>query len=69
MKIKPEYKTWIELERRALRHNIGTFHSLLNKKTKLFGVVKSNAYGHGLLDFSKMADELENNGFCVYSVI
>lgn len=69
MKIKPEYKTWIELERRALRHNIEIFRSILKKRTKLFAVVKSNAYGHGLIDFSKIADEFGVEGFCVDSVI
>ncbi len=69
MKIKPEYKTWIELEKRALRHNIETFRSTLKKQTKLFAVVKSNAYGHGLVDFSKIADEFGVDGFCVDSVI
>lgn len=62
------YKTWIELDSRALRHNVGVFRKLLAPKTKLWAVVKSNAYGHGLLDFSKLADEFSVDGFCVDSV-
>jgi alanine racemase len=41
----------------------------LNNKTKLFAVVKSNAYGHGLVLFSKLADHFGVDGFCVDSVI
>ena len=39
---------WIELDRDALVHNVGVFRSILSPKTKLLGVVKANAYGHGL---------------------
>jgi alanine racemase len=52
-------RTWIELDRAAIKHNLGQFRSLLDKKTKLCAVVKSNAYGHSLVDFSK---EMEKNG-------
>lgn len=46
-------RTWIEIDRKAIAHNAKTFRSLLSKKTKLMAVVKSNAYGHSLIDFSK----------------
>ena len=42
---------------------------LLSGKTKLWAVVKSNAYGHGLLTFSKIANEFGVDGFCVDSVV
>lgn len=63
------YKTWIELDRKAVAHNIKVFQSLLAKKSRLFAVVKSNAYGHGLLLFSKIVDSLGIDGFCVDSVV
>jgi len=63
-----EYKTWIEISKNSLANNIKTFRSILTSKTKLFAVVKSNAYGHGLMVFSKLADELGVQGFCVDSV-
>ena len=35
----------------------------------MWSVVKSNAYGHGLVTFSKLADSLGVDGFCVDSVV
>ncbi|MDP1718808.1 MAG: alanine racemase [bacterium] len=63
------FKTWIEISRKAVQHNIRTFRNLIGAKTKLFAVVKSNAYGHGLVTFSKLVDSLGVDGFCVDSVI
>ncbi len=51
-------RTWIEIDRKAIRHNFGVFRKLIKKKTKLMAVVKSNAYGHGLIDFSKEMEKL-----------
>lgn len=45
-------RTWVEIDRKAIRHNFGVFKKLIAPKTKLMAVVKSNAYGHGLVDFS-----------------
>ncbi len=64
----PEFKTWIELDRNAIHHNIKTIRSLLKPKTQLFAVVKSNAYGHGLFEFSRAIKD-KVDGFCVDSVI
>lgn len=68
MRNPSQYKTWIELSRRALSDNIKAFRSILKKKTRLYAVVKSNAYGHGLVVFSKLADQSGVDGFCVDSV-
>ncbi|MBI5732915.1 alanine racemase [Candidatus Jorgensenbacteria bacterium] len=65
----PVYKTWIEINQKSLRNNIRAFRSLLKKQTKLFAVVKSNAYGHGLTVFAGLADRFGVDGFCVDSVI
>lgn len=46
-------RTWIEVDREAIKHNFSVFKKLISSKTKLMAVVKSNAYGHGLVDFSK----------------
>lgn len=51
-------RTWIEIDRKAIKHNFGVFKSLIPKTTKLMAVVKSNAYGHGLIPFSKEAEKL-----------
>jgi alanine racemase len=64
-----QYKTWIEIDRKAIRENIAAFRSITKKNTDLFSVVKSNAYGHGLTVFSKLADSFGVDGFCVDSVV
>jgi alanine racemase len=46
-------RTWLEIDKKAIAHNLDTFRKLIPKQTKLLAVVKSNAYGHGLIDFSK----------------
>lgn len=65
----PQQKTWIEIDKRALASNIKAIRALLTPNTKLWAVVKSNAYGHGLVAFSKTAAALGVDGFCVDSVI
>ncbi len=65
----PQYKVWIEIKKLAVKKNIATFRGLLSKKTQLYAVVKSNAYGHGLTEFSALANEYAVDGFCVDSVV
>jgi alanine racemase len=40
--------SWIEVSASALRHNIGVIRSVVAPGTLVAGVVKANAYGHGL---------------------
>jgi alanine racemase len=42
-------RTWIEIDKKALEHNLKEFLNIISKKTRLMAVVKSNAYGHGLV--------------------
>ena len=51
-------RTWIEIDRKAIRHNFDVFKKLISPKTKLMAVVKSNAYGHDLIQFSKEMEKL-----------
>jgi alanine racemase len=67
--VERRYKVWLEISQGAVRKNIRTFRGLLDKQSKLYAVVKSNAYGHGLLQFSSLADECDIDGFCVDSVV
>lgn len=62
-------RTWIEIDARAVRHNCETFKKLVGSDTKLWAVVKSNAYGHGLVAFSRLADRCGVDGFCVDSLV
>ncbi|MFH1189047.1 MAG: alanine racemase [bacterium] len=61
-------KTWVEIDKGAVRNNIKTFRRIIGNRVKLLAVVKSNAYGHGLLLFSRLADAYGVDGFCVDSL-
>lgn len=50
---KTKFRTWVELNKKAIKNNYLIFKSLLKKDTILMAVVKSNAYGHGLVEFYK----------------
>ena len=64
-----EVRTWIELDARAARKNYDTFRKIIGRKVKLWSVVKSNAYGHGLFAFSEMMDRFGIDGLCVDSLV
>lgn len=55
---KKTVRTWIEVDKRAIAKNVRAFRALVGPKVKLLGVVKSNAYGHNIYEFSR---ELEKN--------
>ncbi|MSU56356.1 MAG: alanine racemase [Candidatus Taylorbacteria bacterium] len=55
---KKGLRTWIEIDRKAIRHNFDVFKKLISPKTKLMAIVKSNAYGHDLIQFSKEMEKL-----------
>lgn len=62
------YKTWVELDKDAAKHNFESIKKLLKPSVKIWAVVKSNAYGHGLVDFSKIINNFGIHGFCVDSI-
>ena len=45
----PGRRCWVEIDGRALRHNLRLSRRLLPRKTRVLAVVKANAYGHGLV--------------------
>ncbi len=51
-------RTWVELDRGAIKQNYDTFRGMVKKPTRLMSVVKSNAYGHGLVLFAKEVTRL-----------
>lgn len=61
-------KVIVNINAAAAKHNAKTIRQLLKPKTRLWAVVKSNAYGHGLVQFSKLINPLAD-GFCVDSVV
>jgi len=56
MNLKSTLRTWIEVDKKAIFHNISEFRKLIKPQIKLMAVIKSNAYGHGLVDFAKTAE-------------
>ncbi len=51
-------RTWLEIDKGAIKHNFAVFRALIPKETKMLGVVKSNAYGHNLFEFAKELEKL-----------
>lgn len=45
-------RTWIEINKDALLHNLRQFLNLIGPDVKLMAVVKANAYGHGLKEIA-----------------
>ena len=60
-RVKPEEATraWLEIDLTAIEHNIRQIQSMLNPGTKILGVVKADAYGHGAVEVALVA---ERNG-------
>lgn len=50
------WNQWIELDGEALIHNTNLFRSILSSDTLLLGVVKANAYGHGLAEIASTSE-------------
>lgn len=59
--------SWVEVSESRLRENLKTFRRILEPKTKLLTVVKSNAYGHGL-ELTAQTIATETDWFGVDSV-
>lgn len=47
---------WLEIDHQAILHNTRFLRSQLPAATKLFCVIKSNAYGHGILAIAQTLD-------------
>ncbi|MGQ9618642.1 MAG: alanine racemase [Candidatus Aminicenantia bacterium] len=46
--------SWVEISSEALKNNVNVFRNLIGEERILCGVVKSNAYGHGILEVSSL---------------
>jgi alanine racemase len=54
----PGRRCWVEIDGRALRHNLRTLRRLLPRTTRVLAVVKANAYGHGLVPMAREFEAL-----------
>lgn len=48
-------RTWVEVDYGAISKNVATFRSILSPESLLMAIVKSNAYGHGIVESAKAA--------------
>jgi len=51
--------TWAEIDLGAVSHNLRQIRSFIDKKVEILPIVKANAYGHGILQVSRV---LVDNG-------
>ena len=50
-----QHKTqWVEISKQALLHNLQQYKNVLTPTTLLAPVIKSNAYGHGMLEVARI---------------
>lgn len=61
----PQSRTWIEIDRNALKNNVEFLKSILPENCKLMPAVKANAYGHGAVLLAKELQKMGVNAFCV----
>ena len=62
MKISPN-KVTIDLS--ALQDNLIKIRELVDKKTKIMGIVKSDAYGHGLIPVARELEKIHIDSLAV----
>ena len=62
-------RTWLEIDKPALQHNLNQFRRIIKPECKLMAITKSNAYGHGLVDYSLALNKLNVDWFGVDSII
>jgi alanine racemase len=58
----------VEINLNSINSNVNYFKSLLDSETKLIGVVKANAYGHGLEDVGRVVWTSGADILAVFSV-
>lgn len=64
-----KHHTIVEISKSALLHNIASYKAILNPQALLAPVIKSNAYGHGILEVGTILDACPNVGYlCVVNV-
>lgn len=62
-------RTWLEIDTKALKANYRLFKKIIGQNTKLLAVVKSNAYGHGIVETSQYLEKFGIDFLGVDSVV
>ncbi|MDQ3076682.1 MAG: alanine racemase [bacterium] len=61
-------RTWIEISAANLKHNVELFQQQVVPNKKIMAIVKSNAYGHGFVDFAQQLELLKVDHLGVDSI-
>jgi alanine racemase len=56
-------RAWAEVDLDAIAHNVREIRRITNKKSEIMGVVKADAYGHGVMEVVRTI--LENGATCL----
>ncbi len=62
-------RTWIEVDKKSLEANYKVFRNLIGKDCKLMTVAKSNAYGHGFVDYAHHFENLGTDWIGIDSIV
>jgi alanine racemase len=63
--MKNAYRACAEIKLDALEHNVREIRSVIGEQTKLMGVIKTNAYGHGSVVLARELAEMGVDSFAV----
>lgn len=61
-------RSWVELNRDNLKHNVETLRSVLPTGCELMAVVKANAYGHGTYEVATYINRIGVRAFAVATI-
>ncbi len=61
-------RSWIELDRKALEHDVAELSKLMPDGCKIMAVAKAEAYGHGAFETAALLDEMGVNAYCVATI-
>ena len=51
--LESKARAWLEIDLSKIEHNMNEIHKLIPATTKVMGIVKANAYGHGDVEVAK----------------
>lgn len=60
--------TWVEVDLDIIKHNLNEIKKSLDSNVKIGAVVKANAYGHGVVEISKILQQQNIDYICVASL-
>lgn len=54
------YASWVEISKSNLLHNLAQYKKLVGKTAEVMPIIKSNAYGHGMVEVAKIISPKTN---------